>query len=781
MLKKQQLKLLQQGNLKCSSCPFILHLDDYEELEVASCPECNAPIFIPLKVKNYYLYTPLGGGGMGSVYKAIDEVTFEYLAIKILPRQYRDDPSMKAALLHEGEIGSIIGIAPNIVDVIDYGEDNNETFIAFRFIQGTRLDIFVSSAGSLSEKLALDILLQIIEAELHILNCGFLYRDIKPENIIVVEQTSTAKLLDFGLTLPLAQAQNPADSDLIEGSPYYLPPERIVSAPEGEHSEVYSLGMLLFFMIAGTTYFSQSDIKHIIGKHVRAVRIATVSNRLKQCSTEFCQLVDKMIKRNPNERFHNLTELKKATQEVYKNASGYTLQQNRKSLLATKASSILTGGIANRHVKKTLRDHILTIIVIICFLLIGIISISVMYNKYQARQKEAIKVEIARQLNIPSNIPPPEKSIESVEQIVKMNYKDIMKDFNQVHPKFNKKQEEEKIAAQLGLDIKHLKSPQVMEKNFDKIIQDAINKKINQEVSMRIKDPSQNALREKIANDLNIKLPCEPPKKTVNEIYELLKQDATKKAMEQFSVVLERHAVQNKLKFLKLYKQGEIITIQDKNGTEMTGIYKGKIANNILIGSNKIPFSSLPYDTQVKFDEKLCEKERALASETVHSEFINKRENFIKDYLQQNESKIFKQYGYRKKQRRSVHQWIPVFDILENKLKREIEKNKDNKSTAIKYLKKKIIEEFDKNKFLKDLGFINYQGKWISQRALVDLLVKRKKNKYDADRAEKLKIVNNAFKETEQEIYFENGYLKTANGWRPANEVLEDELAKIYH
>jgi serine/threonine-protein kinase len=781
MLKKQQLKLFQQGHIKCSSCSCILHCDDYDGLEVVCCPECNAPVFIPLKIKNYFLYRPLGGGGIGSVYKAIDESTLEDLAIKVLPRQHKNSASMKDALLREGEMGSIIGIAPNIVDVTDYGEENEETFIAFRYISGTRLDIFVSSLENLSEKMALDILLQIIEAELHILNCGFLYRDIKPENIIIVEQTATAKLLDFGLTLPLSQAQNPGETDLIEGSPYYLPPERIVSAPEGEHSEVYSLGMLLFFMVAGTTYFTKSDIKHIIGKHVRSVRVATVSNRLKLCSDEFCKLIDKMIKRNPNERFHNLTELKNTAQEILKDAQGYTLQQNRKSILAGKASSILTGGIAGRDTKKTLRDHILTAIVIICFILIGIISIRVMYNKYQAKQRQAIKAEIARQFNIPPNISPPEKSIAEVEKIVKMNYNDIIKEFNEKYPKFNTKLAEEAIAKQYGFDPNSIKNPQVPKGNFDNLITKYINTKIKEEISKRIKNISKESLRKKLASELGIKLPCNPPTKSIENIYQLLKQEAENKAIQRFSQKNEKQALLKKLKSLKMYEEGEIITIKDKNSTEITGIFKGRIGNNIMIASNKIPLSSLSYDTQVKFDKTLCATERKSASEMIHNEFLRKRENFIEQYQKQNEFEIFKKYGYLKKPNNVLEKWHSAYEILESKLKNKIQYNTKNKLSILKSVKKKINADFNKEQFLRDSGFVKYKGKWISQKKFTDLLVANKKKEYDQDIAEKLKELKKEFKKTEKEIYFENSYLKTANGWYPANQVLEDELTKIFH
>ena len=778
MLKKQQLKLLQEGSLKCPNCSSILHLADFEGLEVVGCLECGTPVFIPLRIKCYWLYKPLGGGGMGSVYKAYDESTQETLAIKVLPRKLKNNIEHKQCLLKEGEIGAIIGQAPNIVHVVDYGEEDGETFIAFHFVSGTRLDIFVSSSGNLSEKMAIDILLQVLEAELHIVNCGFLYRDIKPENIIIVEQTATVKLLDFGLTLPLAEAANPNESDMIEGSPYYLPPERIVSAPEGEHSEVYSLGMLLFYMISGSTYFTKSDVKHIISKHVRSVRIATVSNRLKQCTPEFCAILDKMIKRNPNERFHNLTELKNIFKEIYQDAPGYSLKENRKSILTAKASSILSGGLTGKNVLTSKKDKMLMLVVIICFLLIGIGSVWFMYSKYQENQKRAYRSEIATQFNISPNIPYPDKTPKEVAQIVKMNYLDQKRTVDNEFPKFNYKKLRDMICERYGIDPKNIKNPPYSPKEFDKLIEKEMKKQFNKQFSNEVVDEKE--LKKKIADKLSIALPCNPPQHTFKELTELLKNEARKKAIEKYSTSQEQKEIKNRLKSLKLFNPGSVISFKDKNGNEYTGYYRQLKANNVYIAGDKVPLSTLSSEVRLHFDEELCNAKRSSAKDDIHKEFENSKQHFIDEYITRHKEKFFSKHGYMHPVKRS-EKWVPKYDIL----KTSLEKAEKNLQSTIEREHRmqwnEFSDSFDKIKFLQHLGYIKHNGNWITEKEFVDKKVNAERDKYNAKRDKKIAQFEKEFKETEKEIYFENGYLSTADGWKPAKTVLDDEIKKIFH
>lgn len=777
MLKTQQLKLLQEGYIKCPNCSSTIHLADFEGLEVVSCMECNTSVFIPLRIKTYWLYKPLGGGGMGSVYKAYDELTQETLAVKVLPRKLKDHPDHKSCLLREGEIGAIIGQAPNIVHVVDYGEADGETFIAFQFVSGTRLDIFVSSSGNLSEKMAIDILLQVIEAELHIVNCGFLYRDIKPENIIIIEQTATVKLLDFGLTLPLSEAANPNESDMIEGSPYYLPPERIVSAPEGEHSEVYSLGMLLFYMVSGSTYFTKSDVKHIISKHVRSVRIATVSNRLKQCTPEFCAILDKMIKRNPNERFHNLTELKNILKEIYQDAPGYSLKENRKSILTAKASSILTGGLAGNNALTSKKDKILMFAVILCFILIGIFAVWFMYSKHQENQKRAYRAEIAAQFNVSPNIPYPDKTDKEVAQIVKMNYLDQKRAIEKEYPKFNEKKVRRQICERYGLNPDSIKNPPYSPDSFDKLIEDEIKKEFNEKFKPEIFDPEQ--LKMKIAEKLSIHLPCTPPQHSPKELLEQLKKEAEKKASEKYTRSLESKKVKERLKKLKLYKPGEVISFQDKNGNEYTGLYRQLKADKIFIAGNEIPLSSLAPEVRVHFDEELCNAKKNSVRDDIHNEIEKSKQQFIEDYISKNRQKYLRSNGYIQEKRSG--KWVAEYDILKYHLKKA--ENKMKSSIARKQRKqwKEFSESFDRDKFIENLGYIKQNDTWITQKEFIDRKVNAEKEKYNKKRDERFAQFEKDFKQTEKEIYFENGYLSTADGWKPAKTVLDEEIRKIFH
>ena len=233
MAGRPKIKDLQDGKIFCQACSTEIHFQDYEPLEIANCTTCDAPVFIPMELKDYWLFKPLGGGGMGSVYQSVCESEGGEYAIKILPREQNTNPELISVLTSEGEIGKILGKAPNIAEVIDYGCADGEHYMVSRFVEGTRLDVFISTASHLSERQALDILLQVIDAEIHIITCGFLFRDIKPENIIVVEETAQVKLFDFGLCMSLEQAANPDPNDALEGSPFYLPPERIVAASEG--------------------------------------------------------------------------------------------------------------------------------------------------------------------------------------------------------------------------------------------------------------------------------------------------------------------------------------------------------------------------------------------------------------------------------------------------------------------------------------------------------------------------------------------------------------------
>lgn len=319
-----KLKDLEKGMLRCGRCGVSIPLEEESmtALELNKCPGCEYPVFHPLRVKDFWLYQPLGGGGMGSVYKAIStRDPRKVYAVKVLPRKSKFSTTLIKAILTEGETGMKLGRHRNLIEVVDYGQAGEEYFLASEFVSGQRLDVVVESAGVLSERQGLETIMQLMDAEEHICSCGYLFRDIKPENVIV-EPNGNVRLFDYGLCLPLEKAVADNNSGFIEGSPFYIPPERVVGAPEGEYSEIYSLGMLLFYMLAGKTYFSKAtysrdELKGLLMKHVASPRLPSVAPNLKGRSEKVVTLIDRMIYRIPRSRYASFAVVRKDIDKIY--------------------------------------------------------------------------------------------------------------------------------------------------------------------------------------------------------------------------------------------------------------------------------------------------------------------------------------------------------------------------------------------------------------------------------------------------------------------------------
>lgn len=311
------LVLLREGVVSCPQC--FSEIEDITPFEVVECPGCNFPLYMPLIIKDYVIYKPLGQGGEGRVYKALKKGTTEKYAIKFFHHISKDD-NKENPFIQEGTSGAVIGKHPNLVEIIDYGYDHDEYYILFPLINGERLDSFIKRKKRISETRVFNIMVQIISAEEHICSKGYLYRDLKPENILL-EKSGNVKMFDYGLCAPIEKAKVKHEelSDNFEGSPFYIPPERILGEPEGEFSEIYSLGMLLFHMLAGKTYLSETEIEKIIKAHADEVNFKSVKSRLENCNPKTIQLIDKMIRKNPEDRYQTFAELKKDITPIQKN------------------------------------------------------------------------------------------------------------------------------------------------------------------------------------------------------------------------------------------------------------------------------------------------------------------------------------------------------------------------------------------------------------------------------------------------------------------------------
>ena len=319
--KKPNLDLVNNQQYACEYCGAINLLSDAVPLSFAPCVKCEAPNFIPYFIQAYWLYKPLGGGGMGSVYKAIywDNPNWEF-AIKILPRERKFDQHLIDSLINEAAIGKTFGRHPHLVAVADYGQYQDEHFAALEFSQGERLDQVIDEQDSINQKYILLWALQLLSALQRIWDSGFLYRDMKPQNVMI-DNDGNAILFDYGLCIDKNKTID-QDCDVVDGSPLYMPPERIVGMPENMSSEIYSLGMVMFHALTKKAYYSATDAYALAKKHVTSLRVGSVNNRLPNgISNKIAPLIDHMIARIPSQRYQAYKEVATDIKEIYNTLS----------------------------------------------------------------------------------------------------------------------------------------------------------------------------------------------------------------------------------------------------------------------------------------------------------------------------------------------------------------------------------------------------------------------------------------------------------------------------
>lgn len=294
------MQLWEKGQILCPACRKNIALEHVQPLQLLPCTNCKEMLFVPKKVGNYFLYEPAGGGGMGSVYKAVSALfPDEVLAVKVLSRAARENPADIHALLNEARVSSFFINSDYIVACLDSGFADDEYFTVMPFVEGERLDKRIDRMHQLPEKEALLMGLHLLAAEQHIYHMGYLYRDMKPENVIL-NQYGYAVLLDFGLCIPRHEAAN-SDEEFVSGSPYYLPPERLLGQGETACSEIYSLGMVLYHALTGHTFYNADEMQALVRRHISGLRINSTA-KMQGLRTSVGILLDAMVRQEPKER-----------------------------------------------------------------------------------------------------------------------------------------------------------------------------------------------------------------------------------------------------------------------------------------------------------------------------------------------------------------------------------------------------------------------------------------------------------------------------------------------
>ncbi|MCP4605204.1 MAG: protein kinase [Proteobacteria bacterium] len=224
----------------------------------------------------FLVHEKLGEGGMGIVYRAEQTSMGRTVALKVLHSQLTRDESLYARFQNEAAASSRL-THPNTVTIYDFGKtDTGSLYIAMEFIEGKSLDDEIHEGGVMNWQRACRIAAQICGSLKDAHDNNIVHRDLKPENVMLCkrgDEVDVAKVLDFGIAKILEddgtdQRQALTKTGMVFGTPQYMSPEQIRGEKVDHRTDIYSLGVILYQMLAGTLPFSAEVPMGVLTKHL---------------------------------------------------------------------------------------------------------------------------------------------------------------------------------------------------------------------------------------------------------------------------------------------------------------------------------------------------------------------------------------------------------------------------------------------------------------------------------------------------------------------------------
>ena len=228
----------------------------------------NKDIFPGMILEDRYeLLEQIGSGGMAVVYRAMDNRLNRYVAVKIMRQELASNGKFRHRFQTESQAIAMLN-HPNIVNVFDVSHSDSVEYIVMELVNGQTLKQYMRAQGRLGTRQMLNFSLQIAKALGHAHSKGIVHRDIKPQNILLVED-GTIKVADFGIAD--LQSEVPDVENEAIGSVHYISPEQARGLPVDARSDLYSLGIVMYEMLSGQLPFDGDDDRAIALKHLSAV------------------------------------------------------------------------------------------------------------------------------------------------------------------------------------------------------------------------------------------------------------------------------------------------------------------------------------------------------------------------------------------------------------------------------------------------------------------------------------------------------------------------------
>ena len=267
----------------------------------------------------YELEEIVGTGGMSTVFCARDVQLDRRIAIKILHERFADDPEYLERFRREARAVARLS-HPNIVTVIDRGVDDGRQYIVFEYVEGENLKELVQRTGRLPVRRALELALAVADGLSFAHEHGLVHRDVKPQNVLLSRE-GEVKVTDFGIARSLHVEHGVTQTGTVLGTSEYLAPEQASGKPVSPATDVYSLGVVLWELLAGDVPFEGENFVAVALRHLNEPP-PDLRERRPDVSPRLGAAVERALAKDPARRFRSMAALARELRACLAEADG---------------------------------------------------------------------------------------------------------------------------------------------------------------------------------------------------------------------------------------------------------------------------------------------------------------------------------------------------------------------------------------------------------------------------------------------------------------------------
>jgi serine/threonine-protein kinase len=261
---------------------------------------------------------PLAEGGMGVVYRALDEKLERPVALKVMKPDISQDPEFSERFTREAKSMAKV-LHPALPVVFAFGEENGVAYMAIELVEGKTLHALIEQSGVLGFRRACGIAIHVLDGLAAVHEKGIIHRDVKPANVMVHRRAGSdrVKLLDFGLAKFFRGKHTGSltDPSILLGTPSYMAPEFIKGDPFDHRADLYATGILLYEMLAGRPPFQHPKIHEVLRMQVRDEPDNLRTHRL-DAPVALDGILGRALAKSPAERFQSAREFADALEAI---------------------------------------------------------------------------------------------------------------------------------------------------------------------------------------------------------------------------------------------------------------------------------------------------------------------------------------------------------------------------------------------------------------------------------------------------------------------------------